>query len=312
MNRALIHLCIALGLLYVIREMEYAGVRKASGGEFEKLNVIFEEENDFDLVVIGSSRAECQYYTPYIDSFCGIRSYNLGMTGATMPFIASTLEAYLVHSKAPKYVVLNLDLHSLGDNNDTVYRFPRYFPFLDNEKLYDGLQEHDGRFVFFRWLPFYSMPYFNNRYLSNAYHGWMETPTQFDTLYEQGFSPSIPDLSWGDYDTATMMVTNAKIPEAVWDAFYRIVDICNENNCKLILAISPIYHRQENAVKEYKNALNDFRTYAQLHEIPFIDLGNHSLKYEQENYNDPEHLNTTGARVFTEDFSFYLRQYLAK
>src|SRR4051812_41780984 len=112
MKRPLIFILISITLLYVVRAIEYTGIRKNEKGEFAKLRVAFEEKNNFDILIIGSSRAECGFYSPLIDSLTGLHSYNIGMTGAAMPFIRSTLEAYLENSKAPRYVILNLDLHS--------------------------------------------------------------------------------------------------------------------------------------------------------------------------------------------------------
>jgi len=309
-KRALIYILVAVGLLYAVRALEYAGLRRVKNGEFAKLRTVFEEENNFDLVVIGSSRAECQFYNPIIDSVTGIHSYNLGMTGATMPLIAATLEAYLVHSKAPKYVVLNLDLHSLGDNTDTVYKFPRYFAFLGNEKLYDGLQERDGRFFFFRWLPFYSMPYFTHRYLSNSVSGWLNQPTKFDADYVQGFAPSIVDSVSGDLDTARMKESHANIPPAIWEGVNKIQRICKANQSKLIMVVSPLFYRQQEAVIGYAAAVTSFSNYADSLGIPFINSGNDSIRYQKQFYADPAHLNREGAVRFTRSFSPVLIQYL--
>lgn len=312
MQRALIYIALTIGLLYAIRAFEYAGVRRSQGGEFAKLRTVFGEENDFDLLVIGSSRAECQFYMPAIDSATGLHSYNIGMMGATMPFIATTLDAYLVHSKAPEYVVLNLDLHTLGDDNDTVYLFPRYFAFLDNEKLYEGLQERDSRFVFFRWLPFYSLPYFSDRYRSIAIHGWLGRPTLYDADYAQGFAPSYPHPLRGDLDTVTIIETHAEIPQAVWDGTDHIRDVCAANNCRLIFVVSPLFVRQEENVTGYEQSLNTFRDYALANSIGWIDLGHDSIRFQQELYSDPAHLNKQGARTFTGHFSSVLVQYLGK
>lgn len=311
-KRALIYIAFAIGLLYAIRAIEYAGVKRMEEGEFAKLSTTFEEENNFDLVIIGSSRAECQFYTPLIDSATGLNCYNIGMTGATLPFISATLKAYLVHSQAPQYVVLNLDLHSLGDNNDTVYSFARYFPFLDNEELYNGLQARDARFFWFKHLPFYSLPYFNGRYLSNSIHGWMGTPTQFDSDYEKGFAPSVGSLSLGDLDTATMIVTNAEIPQPVWDAVNEIHQLCKDKKIQLLFVVSPLHHRQEEAVKNYSQSMEKFRSFAESSGIPLIDLGHDSLRFEKEFYTDPAHLNKPGAVLFTRHFCSALSQYLGK
>lgn len=309
-KRALLYFALAIVLLYAVRACSYAGLHRVQGGEFAKLRTVFEEENNFDLVIIGSSRAECQFYTPLIDSVTGLRSYNLGMTGAVMPFIASTLEAYLVNSAPPKYVVLNLDLHSLGDNTDTVYKFPRYFAYLGNEKLYEGLVARDKRFLFFRWLPFYSMPYFSNRYLSNSIRGWLNKPTQYDADYELGFAPSITDTTWGDLETAKMIATDPDIPPAVWESVERIRMVCAENDCRLIMVVSPLYYRQEEAVTNYMRSFEAFRVYADANQIPFLDYGHDSIRFQKQFYADPAHLNKSGAKDFTRRFSSGLMQYL--
>lgn len=310
MKRALIYSAIAIGLLYIVRAFEYAGIHKIKGGEFAKLRTVFEEENNFDLLVIGSSRAECQFYMPLIDSVTGLKTYNIGMTGAVMPLIATTLEAYLVHSAPPKYVVLNLDLHTLGDNTDTVYKFPRYFAFLGNEKLYEGLVERDERFRYFRYIPFYSMPYFNNRYLSNSVRGWINKPTVYDADYVQGFAPSIQDYEIGDLDTAHMENSSADIPPAIWESVERIRKICSEHHCKLILVVSPLFHRQEATVTNYSKSHAAFRDYAGENGIPFLDLSHDSIRFQKEMFSDPAHLNKTGAILFTRRFSAALTQYL--
>lgn len=310
MKRALIYTAIAIALLYVVRAIEYEGLHRLQGGEFAKLRTVFEERNNYDLLVIGSSRAECQFYPPVIDSATGLRCYNIGMTGAVMPFIAATLDAYLVNSTPPKYVILNLDIHSLGDNTDTVYKFPRYFAFLGNEKLYDGLVARDNRFLFFKYLPFYSMPYFGNRYLSNSIRGWAKMPTLYDAEYEQGFAPSIPDTTLGDLDTARMLSSNATIPATIWESMENIRAICIQHNIKLILVVSPLFHRQEENVSSYSASYNAFRDYADRNKVPFIDLGHDSIRFQKELYADPAHLTGEGARIFTRRFCSILAQYL--
>ena len=58
MKRALLSVLISLLLLYIVRELEYQGVRRNESGEFAKLRETFLEPQDYDLIYIGSSRAE--------------------------------------------------------------------------------------------------------------------------------------------------------------------------------------------------------------------------------------------------------------
>lgn len=310
MKRPVIFAILALVLLYAVRAIEYAGLRRNAKGEFAKLRQTFCEKNNYDLLVIGSSRAECQFYTPRIDSITGLKSFNAGMIGSIMPFTRATLEAYLVHSKAPKYVVLSLDLHSFSDNPDTVYNFPRYFAFLGNDKLYEGLKARDKRFFYFKYLPFYSMPYYSARYLNSSLRGWTGNQGKYDADYEQGFAPHIQNTRLGDIDTMTIPVFNHDPPPLIWEELEKIEAICKQNGSKLILVVSPLFHRWEEKVINYSAVLERFRTYSTQHNLAFIDLSYDPINLNKTYYADPAHLNKSGALVFTRHFSVTLMQYI--
>jgi hypothetical protein len=301
---------LAIALTYVIRELLYIGIRKNEGGEFDKLNTAFVEENNYEILIIGSSRAECQFYPPIIDSATGLRSYNIGMTGAVMPFIAASLEAYLENSESPQYVILNLDLHSLGDAIDTVYKFPRYFAYLHNRKLYEGLAGCDTRFPGFRWISLYSMPYFGTKYLSNSLHGWLNIPTEYDAEYEQGFAPCKSDPRMQQIDSLQFIPTHAELSPVIKNAIERINKICIDHKIKLILTVSPLFHLQEKSAVSYDNSKHTLNQYAIENNIPWIDLGQDSLRFRSEFYGDPAHLNKQGALIFTRHFCSVLKQYI--
>ncbi len=310
MKRSLIFVCFAIALLYVVRSIEYAGIKKNKQGEFAKLRLAFEDKNNFDLVVIGSSRAECAFYTPMIDSSTGLTSFNLGMTGATMPFIRSTLEAYLENSTSPKYVILNLDLHSFADNPDTIYSFPRYFAFLNNEKLFQGLKARDHRFTYFKYLPFYSMPFYSARYFSSSIRGWIGKVGKYDPDYVQGFAPYVKNNKMGDLDTLSIPIFNTPAPKYEWDEIAKIDSICKKNNSKLIFVLAPIFHRWEVNVVNYGQLKQQFHSYADLNAIPFIDLSEDSIRFNKELYSDGPHLDKAGAMLFTSHFIQDFRQYI--
>ena len=150
MKRAIAYLSISIFIAYLTREVLYKGVRNNKNGEYHKLTAIFQKHNLYNAIFIGSSRAESHFNPQIIDSITHLNSFNIGIAGATMPIILGCLEAYLQNSKSPKYVIMNIDFQSFDRNKDTIYNFPRYFPYLDNDKLYNSLNKLDARFLFFK------------------------------------------------------------------------------------------------------------------------------------------------------------------
>jgi hypothetical protein len=301
-----------LALLYLIRELQYVGIRKNKTGEFAKLREAFLESHPCNILILGSSRAECQFYPPILDSVTGLRTFNLGLTGATMQLARISLEAYLENSPPPKYVLLHLDLHSLTDSPDTVHHFPRYFPFLANKKLYAGLQESDARFLWFKNVPLYSMPYSGTKTLDNSIRGWLNKPGKYDSTYVSGFTPCESNPLLGDLDTCRMPVIDVPIPSYVFQNMNQIKSICDSRKIKLIVVISPVYKTGQNAVKNYAQIESDFNAWCVNSQTDLINMGNDTLSENKGLYADPAHLNIKGAILFSQRFSDHLLQYLPK
>jgi len=302
MKRSLLFVLLAIALTYAVRELEYAGVRRNKQGEFAKLRECFLEKNDYDMLYLGSSRAESQFHPGLIDSLTGLRSYNAGLLGATAPFMLTSLQGYLENSAAPKYVVLNIDYHSFSDNTDTIFQFARYFPYLSNKALYNGLQERDPRFCWFRALPFYSMPYFNSRYLNAAIRGYSGTVSKYDTLHVRGYSPVMP-VPRPDIDTFRLEPQRSEPPAIVMQSFDGIVRLCKTKNIRLIFVLSPLHRRQRESLLNERELVAMLHRYAEKNQIPLLDYSQHPVGYKNELFADPAHLSREGSLVFSRFFA---------
>jgi hypothetical protein len=284
----------------------YTGVRKYDTGEFGKLKHAFIDANAYEILVIGSSRAESHFHSGIIADSTRLSVYNIGMTGATMPFVQTALEAYLEKSKAPKFVILNIDYHVLMDPVDSIHHFPRYFPYIgENEALYNGISNQDPRFPYFRYLAPYSMPYFGSRYLNVALRGFAGKPGKYDSTYVNGWSPTEQALI--PLDSCAYAPYLSEGPELIWESMTNIDAICKKKQAMLIVVLSPLYEKQSNAIineKEIKDRISAFQTAAN---GIILDYSRDTLCTRQEYFADPAHLNKTGAMVFSRRFAHDLK-----
>ncbi len=311
MKRVLICLLLLLLFAYGAREALYMGVRMNKTGEYGKLNTIFLEHNTYDCLIIGSSRAESHFNTRIIDSIIGLNSFNAGLEGATMPFILGSLEAYLEHSDAPKYVILNLDIHSFSDNNDTIHRFPRYFPYLGNKKLYECLSERDHRFPWFKNIPFYSLPYFSDRYLDASARGYLSKPNEFDRSVYKGYAP-VPAKMQQDVDTIKYKPFSSKPPEIVKKSLDRIFYICETKKSKLILVISPLYYKETQSIVNKDEIMDWLNKGCAEADLQLMNYVSSEICQDKEFFADPNHLNKPGSESFSRSFSVDVLKYLTK
>lgn len=309
MRRIILSVIAVIVLAYAARELLYYGARQNKIGEYNKLNTMFLDSNRYEAIFIGSSRAESHFNPHIIDSITGLNSYNCGLEGATMPFIYSALKAYLVHSEPPRYAILNMDYYVQKENYDRVHRFPRYFPYLSNHELYKGLEERDCRFPYFRWIAFYSMTYYNQKYLNASVRGLTGYQSDFDQGYVQGYAP-LPPGPQIMLDTADYSPYTASPAPIFYQSLDSLIQLCKQKNIQLIFACSPLYYRKLNALQNRKELLDRIGQVARANDIPFIDQNFDEIASQKELFNDPYHLNRYGSRLFSLKFAVALEQYL--
>ncbi|MGZ3884317.1 MAG: hypothetical protein ACXVPD_09005 [Bacteroidia bacterium] len=295
--------------LYAVREALYAGLRKNKAGVFEKYTTIFLKENNYDVLFMGSSRAETAFDPRLFDSITRHNSYNIGVTGATPRIAFKVLKAYLHKSKAPDYLVFDLDFHFLKYGVDTVRYFPRYFPFLSNPVLLKEFNGIDPRFSTFRRNPVWSLPFSNMRLLSASLHGWMNKPGKFDTCYYKGFENKVLFDTLKSFAVRPFHAFINPQERAYIDS---IIGFCAKNRIRLLLLTSPMYNGAEPALLNKSQVTRQLRDIAVLNGLDYTDFSKTPVSFDRRNFTDPYHLTGRGARNFTVQFSGFFSQYFDK
>lgn len=295
--------------LFVVRELIYMGVRMNKQGVYEKYNTMFLKENAYDVVFLGSSRAETHFNPHIFDSITGAFSYNLGVTGATPRIAFAVLKAYCFKSKKPKYIVFDLDFHFLKHGIDTIRHFPRYFPFLANDVLLQEFNNIDDRFISFKYNPFHSMPYSNVRMLGASLHGWLNKQGKYDTTYYKGYAGVIFDE-----------FPHKKVHHPFYGFIHvrerayidSIIHFSQRNKINLILVSSPMYKGAEDEMLNKKAVVTQLKNIALINKLEYWDMSKSAYSNKEEYFTDNFHMSAPGARLFTLGFAFNFQQYFDK
>ena len=175
-------------ILFVYRVFLYTGIKKNKQGIFNKYNELFlKEGNTYNVLFLGSSRAEMHFDTETFDAITGQNSYNLGNSGAWPKMSFALLKTYCAQHQLPKHVVYNVDYFWLQNENDKLLNCPSLFPYLENNNLRTNLNAIDGRYNYFYINPLQSLPYTQLSFLSASLHGWLNKPGMYDSLWHKGF-----------------------------------------------------------------------------------------------------------------------------
>lgn len=309
MKRLIIYIVLFVVLLFAIRELIYIGIRKNQAGLYDKYHTLFLKQNEYNVLFMGSSRAEMHFNTKLFDSITGMNSFNIGVTGATPRIAYHVLKSYCEKSKAPQFLIFDVDYHFLKFGVDTIRHFPRYFAFLENKTLLHGFNSIDSRFKSFKYNPMYSLPYSNIRLLAASLHGWLSIPAVDDNSYFKGFTNVI------NRDTITSDSLN---PYYAWihptERVYidSIMDFAKSNKVKLVFTSSPMYKNVKYAMLNRQQVINNLAYLTQLKRVPFFDFSYRPYSERMGYFVDYYHMNGAGAKVFTEEFALFFQQYFHK
>ncbi|MCC6691655.1 MAG: hypothetical protein IT235_08995 [Bacteroidia bacterium] len=308
MRKIILYLVLSVCFIYTAREFIYYGLRKNSIGEFDKLNTIFVKQNSYDVLIVGSSRAESHFVPSIIDSVIGLSCFNAGQGGATQEFNLAILNSYLLHSQPPKILVLNIDIHLPDTGIATVYQFPKYFAYLGNDTLYSYLNKFDKRFTYFKWIPFYSMVYLSDYYLSASLRGWMGKQNENDKTYINGFTPEkkwVEDVEQNNYRT----INNTFSP-TFYKSINAILTICMANHIKPVLVVSPLYSGFSEMIANKQKTLEMLQKLSTKNAAVLMDFTDDAMCAQKKYFTNPRHLNIEGARIFSKKFAELLQRHL--
>jgi len=302
LKKTLVYFIALTALAFVLRFFIHEGLRKNQVGLFDKLNTIFHQSTVHELIFVGSSRAECHFNPQIFDSITGLKSYNIGISGSNNSFTYGILKSYLSNRIAPKIIIMNVDFHLANESSDTIYEFPRFFPYLDNQLLFHELAKRDKRFYAFKYIPFFSLPFLGEKYLNTAFRGYTNHPSTYDLSSHHGFQPIHP-IEYKKINKADTISRKVAILQENIDYLDSIINLCELKNSKLYFVVSPTHHIASKRIKNSIQHLGVFEALANQRKIPFINYTNDSICSRDELFADFYHMKKEGADIFTTKFS---------
>jgi hypothetical protein len=303
---------ICLAVLEAYKVFLNIGIKKNTIGVYKKLNEIFEGKNNYDFLILGSSRAESHVSPKILDSSLRVNSFNLGIPGSFIHQQLAFLNAYLKHHNKPKTLVLSVDIHGYVPLTDykTIGDFNRYFPYLNHDDFYKDMCTIAPNYFFYKNIAAYRLAFDKkDESLNNAIRGYLQY--QESTLpYYKGFAFSPYEEANGRLSQDTVAKFESLPPPIIWKAFENLNKTCHEQGIDLIVVFSPLYKSLRDAIK------NEVRLRSAIKQVFkgrfCLDYTFSSISDTRSLFTDPMHLNKQGALQFSQILSADLLQFLDK
>ena len=283
-------------LLYGLRALHYHGLLKQENGFYGKYSTIFLKQNNYTAIFLGSSRAETQYHPLIFDSITGLRSYNIGLKGATPRLANMMLSLYLINSKTPDHVIYEVDYHYLKYRAEEIMEFNNFFPYLKYESVRKEFSKIDRRMEHFYLNPYYSFPYTGLKNLSTSLHGWLDLPNASDNDYVKGYLKVVQKRNSVLRKESPVYSFIDPVERNYIDS---IISQCENKHIRLTFALSPLYANGKLSLTNKEEILRNLRNIATIHNIGIIDLSSADFSNDRTMFVDNNHLSYQGSLKYS-------------
>ena len=256
-----------------------------------KLKYVVEGKGNEDIAIIGASRAAHHYIPSIIEKETGMSCYNYGMDGRNI-FNHFIIENALLsrNGSKPKLILLEVAYLDIEDSPrwNTEKLSNLNVLYKKNGKvreLLDLTSPNEGMV-----LRLCNMYRYNSCILGLLKAHFKSTSQNNNKGYEPLYS------EWKDSAPQIENEKNPQIYKLKEDYLRRFITRCLDSDTKLMVYVSPDYRTFVHASSWEDNIQKICNQY----NVPFINHAKDSLFWKHpEWFNEPFHLNDTGAKVYT-------------
>lgn len=234
-----------------------------------------------ELLVFGSSRARRHYDTHILHDSLNMSVFNCGYNSMGIRFFYPRL-CQILERHTPKMIIYDItplyDFQQLDDKKVTLNKLKPFFHHKDTYRMMLATDKIE-------WLKSHSATY--------RYHGELSkyiADNDNKELFIDGYAPlnGINDVTAKKHTTSA--VDNEKLR-----LLQNFIETCKSHNIRLVFVISPYY------LNDMQDASASLKALANKYSIPVLDhFYDSNFVNDSTLYWDPSHLNSTGAKKFTE------------
>lgn len=269
---------VLLFLLLVVLDFLYTTVYLQSSNRGKIDYVYNSAARDYDVVILGSSRANNHFVAPMFEAK-GLKTFNYGMSGGHL-FEASLLLKLMVERKyAIQNVVLEADLN-LSNEQQAEGIASKFLPYIHSSNTIKNHFSNEKDFWSLYYIPFY-------RYVA------FETRIGFREMFFNAIHKKTSHLQNGGYFALGTekgnMKNNLTNLKPLHNKYYEeIKAICAQNKIRFIPVMTPMCTNTKGM---------DY--FEKVHAL-YPEIHNYENVVEGDQYfSSCGHMNDTGARIFT-------------
>ncbi len=287
-------------LIAVIYEYPtHQSVKNKTNRNYLKWEAIHQDENTFDLIIIGTSRTYASFNPVIIDSVLHTNAYNMATSAQDIAETYYSLEEIFEYQK-PKYVVVDLFFETADESYDYYQTFSNSSFYNSSKRKFELIYDGYGT----TGLLNYSIPIvkFKN-YIKQDLIGIFSNNESLrkEDIWIKGYLYDTLTVSKAEISNfgAISNYQNSTFDKDRFTHYFDKIDVLvKANDAKLICVRTP-YPPTRLKLTETDDEGNFFKNYTTKANVPYYDLNtfaNDTYKYKDQDFADYHHPNYKGAR----------------
>lgn len=289
---------LAIGCVAFCADMLISyGIRQTDSRKYAAWNDIYNEINlNADIVVIGASSAWSSYNTHIIDSVLNLSSYNLGIDGHPfVPCQSLRYNTYLRHSALPKYMIINIDIGTLGVLSEP-YEREQFFPYFNDDSLVSQISSIKGISLIERHCPL--IRYYGYREeIELGIYGLFGMKPYFDGGMYKGFRGN--EYKWDRAFLKTKKTMEINWEKECVDSLIYFIKENQKRGISVVLSKNPMYFELQNVITNIDDANSLYDSIAKVVNVNLLDYWESDISKDSSYFYNSTHLNKIGAKKFT-------------
>jgi hypothetical protein len=301
-----------IAISFMLQQLIFFFIRNIEIGELGVINKAMGGKINTEIIICGASRGYDAFNPEIISQITQKTCYNISLTGSRLGLQLPVLKAYLEQNKKPEAIILEVGMYSL-DFDSRIYAPYKYLPYLSNKTIYSGLLEVDKYFAFQKFLPFASFYYLNTEFQKRFIKELTYKYVYKKDYLLNGFNPMSTNPSFTqDYITEFEKNNRLKysIDKKAKEYLVKIIDLCKLKNISLIFVNTPEFYKVLPLYDNRNNINGTIKKICEMENIRYIDYSESELTFEKNYFYDFTHLNSEGAKIFSEDFAYDLVKFM--
>jgi hypothetical protein len=283
------------------------GLKKSGVDFYGKINEAGNYKEQTNLLLIGSSRVLKHLDPKIIDSVTGFNSYNYGLNAGTIKTWYNIMKYALNFKKGVKGIVLNVD-YNMFDTDRDPYKNAYYYPF---ENKVNGLvMSNTGTADLVHRLKLFDISLYDDYAKYAALDGWLRPGRIAQGVYK-GYYPNTQLNYFETIPDSGIIKKDIIFAESGFNLLDSCVGLCREKNVELVLVMAPYFKRYspEKYFNNFDVIVKKVEKAALKYNVPFFNFTSMKISAEQQFFYNVNHLNSTGASVYTLAVADSLKKY---